>query len=283
MKLLIRLTQLLLGASLLSGHFVWAQSSNVLRPGDDPLRPELTKWTSSVSWETSSDYAESRSPRAYNHRLVGGLEYRVRPEFSMAGILEMRTLTIDGQIPKGSEQNYEELFSPLVVLSGSYVQKMFEKHSWRAGMNGSLFLDEASRLEGYKGLLGVNGRLHFNFFDGFYTMGHRLGLSYLMNSFEYGSNLKANPSEFLAYSLMNSLRITDQLRLGLSFSVRMTRYLDSFVDYNYLTGVSLTQNWEKVYLSLEYENGGFTEQGRVDFWYLNEFRRILSVSLGATF
>ncbi len=270
-------------ASLMLAQASWAQSSNSLRPGDEPFKPELAKWSSSVSWETSSDLAENSSPRAYNHRLIGGLEYRALPEFSLAGLVEMRTLTLNGQIPKGSEQNYEEVFSPLVVLSGSYVQKMFEKHSWRAGMNGSLFLDEASRLEGYKGLLGVNGRLHFNFFDGFYTMGHRVGLSYLMNSFEFGSNLAANPSEFLAYSWMNSFRITDQLRFGISFSARMTRYLDSFVDYNYLTAVSLTQNWEKAYLSLEYENGGFTEEGRVDFWYLNQFRRIVSLSLGATF
>jgi hypothetical protein len=63
----------------------------------------------------------------------------------------------------------------------------------------------------------------------------------------------------------------------------MTRYLDGFTGYSYNNTLSLAKSWEKMTVAFSYENGGFTDNGEVNMWYVDRYRRLMFLSANYAF
>ena len=108
----------------------------------------------------------------------------------------MRAEFVNGQIDKGQEQGYDEVVSPSTSLELDFDGKISHEHKYSAFLHGEPLWDEASRLEGYKGLVGFGGELDLNFFRKTYAFFNSLDATELINTFKYGSDLSANPDYF---------------------------------------------------------------------------------------
>jgi len=236
-------------------------------------KPAPSPWSTNLRYGFGSNYADERKPRAYDHVVAAEIEYKINSAWAADFGLSAKAETIDGQIPKGEEQEYEETVSPGTSFGLSY-NGMFGNHNYLLGAHAEPLWDRDSRLEGHQGILGAAGVVKFNFFNKRFSMAHTLDGSAMINTYHYGSNLKANPDYFWTYKWKNDVRVFRTWKVSYSFGAKVTRYLDGFVGYSYNNTFSLSKSWGGATAALSYDNGGFTDDGYVRMWYVDEYRRV---------
>ncbi|MCC7405272.1 MAG: hypothetical protein IT288_12810 [Bdellovibrionales bacterium] len=239
--------------------------------------------SATVSYGVSTDYADNRTPRAYTHAVSGGLSYELTPEWNVSGSLSVGANTVGGQIYKDQKQSYDETLSPSLGATVTYKQMFWGMSSWKAFAGGEALLDEASRREGYKGILSAGTGVGLAFSNIGYMMGHMISVSGMLNTFEYSADKTANPNYFYTYAFSNTFKFYKELRLAYTFVIKATRYLDDYVGYSHLNKYGVSYSWGDWSAALTYENGGFTDEGIVDFWYLDQYRRLVRLTASYTF
>jgi hypothetical protein len=241
------------------------------------------RWPAYFRYSVTSDYADNRSPRGYTHSLGGSLSYNIDSRWSLGMEAELRAETVKGQIEKGKEESYSEVLNPAVSLELAFSDKIFSDHSYAFFAHGTPLMDEPSRREGYKGIVGGGGSLVLAFLGKRYSVGNTLDVSSLINTFDYGGDGEANPDYFYTYRFDNSLRFWGSNKLTVSFGAKVTRYLDGFTGYAYKTSYTLSHSWSRLTLGASYVSGGFTDEGRVNLWYLDQYRRVATLMANYSF
>ncbi len=230
-----------------------------------------------------SDFADNRSPRAYTHALFGSVGYQFNERWNLETSLGLRAETIAGQIPKGHEQTYDEALNPSSSFALTFEDKLNYGNSYQLYLSAEPLWDEASRLEGYKGIAGLGGKWTSEFFRRRYVMTHDLEAAELVNTYAYGSDLKANPDYFFTYKFANVFRLFGNTRFAYTFGAKVTRYMDDFVGYSYSNSFSLSQKFGRATAALVYDNGGFTDDGEISLWYIDQYRRLARLVVSYTF
>lgn len=228
----------------------------------------------SLQYLTFSDFADNRNPRAYTHSFTAGAEYGLGSNFSISAELGLRAETIGGQIEKGAEQTYDEVISPSTEFAISYDRHFLTNHSFGADLHGEPLWDQASRLEGYKGVIGADGRAILRFWDRRYAMGLNLDLSSLINTYPDRADNSPNPDYFYTMKWSHSFAIWSSLKFSYTFGAKVTRYLDGFIGYSYSEKYGLAYSWQRLTVAGIYTNGGFTDDGEVSLWFVDKYRRI---------
>jgi hypothetical protein len=262
-----------------------ARAQSLRQRADTPRRSSrpADPWTGSVRYSVLTDYADSAQPRGYNQGVRAGLNYQFDQNWAMSGEASVRAETYNGQIDKSREQTYAETLNPSVAAELDYQRRFGGAHSYTLFAHGEPLLDEPSRREGYRGIIGAGASLSLGFFGKRYSMDHILDISELINTFDYAGNLEPNPDMFYTYKFVNSLRFWKTYRFSVSWGVKVTRYLDHFVGYSYSTTISLSKSWRHFALGAAYDNGGFTDDGQVRLWYLDQYRRVAMLMLNYSF
>ena len=277
-------------AALLVGLFSLGARAQNFVPSSAYLRtplgatgqPAPSPWGTALRYGLSSDLAKSEKPRGYDHVLLGDIEYKINPHWSGSLSLGASAETIDGQISKGQEQSHAETVHPMIEL-GVYFAESFYHNPYSIGIHGEPLIDEAARLEGYKGLIGATGDVTFAFFNKRFSMRHTLDGTSLLHTYEYGSDLKANPDYFWTYKWKNDVRFARTWKASYAFGAKVTRYLDGFVGYIYNNTISLIKTWSHTTVALSYDNGGFTDDGYVRLWYIDQYRRVARLMVSYAF
>lgn len=261
-----------------------------------PLRPQATlgrityvleeppvesPWTLGANYSVATDLADSSDSRLYFQNLGASIGFQINQRWAVSGGLTGSFTTLDGQIEKRQEETVLEStgFSPSFGLM--YSPNL--ESPWMVSGNGSLLLDSASQREGYLGVAGASVSHNSSFWEERIGVTNALSVTELINRFEKNSSGTFNPGTSITYSLGTNLKMTDNLGISASFGLKRTRYLDGFWDYSYGSTVAISLNGENWSASLATSQGGYTEDGTVSLWYLNEYRRIVSVSFGYRF
>jgi hypothetical protein len=95
--------------------------------------------------------------------------------------------------------------------------------------------------------------------------------------------LEANPDYYYGYSLSNSVRLWRALKFSYTWGIRYTRYLDDYLSYGYSNSYGLSYAFDSILVSLNYSAGGFTDDGEVSLWFIDDYRRVVSMSLAYSF
>ena len=249
-----------------------------------PIKPDVKKrWPAYFRYSVTSDYADNRSPRGYNHALGASLSYNINSNWTLGLETELRAEAIKGQIEKGTEESYTDVLNPSASLSLSYNEKFFGRHAYALFSHASPQFDDPSRREGYKGLVGGGGSVVLNFFGNAYSVGNTLAVTSLLNTFSYAADGSSNPDYFYNYRFDNSVRFWGNNKFTVSFGAKVTRYMDGFLGYTYNSSYTLSRSWNNLTIGASYVSGGFTDQGTVSLWYLNEYRRVATVMANYAF
>ena len=86
-----------------------------------------------------------------------------------------------------------------------------------------------------------------------------------------------------SYKFGNSIRLIDALKLGISFGAKVTRYIDdgNLLKFNNTESLSYAiKSWS---FALSYTNGSYADMDKVDFFFLDEYRQLLTFSVGYDF
>jgi hypothetical protein len=248
-----------------------------------PFQGNVQGFSGALRYSGLTDFADNRTPRAYTHNVIATVGYQMDEHWSLESALGVRAETIEGQIEKGKEQTYDEVLNPSTSFAVAYEGKIDAGNSYAFALSGEPLWDTASRLEGYRGVVGIGGKWTSDFFKRRYVMSHDFDLSELINTYRYSSEGAANPDYFFTYKFANVFRLFGQTRLAYTFGVKVTRYMDDFVGYSYLNTISLSQRFGKFTAILAYENGGFTDKGEISLWFVDEYRRLARLALNYTF
>ena len=248
-----------------------------------PFEGNVEGFSGALGYSALTDYAVNRTPRAYTHNILGSIGYQLDEHWSLDAALGLRAETIAGQVEKGKEQSYDEVLNPSTSFSVSYTDKINYNNAYELSLSAEPLWDKASRLEGYRGIIGAGGKLTSDYFKRRYVMTHALDGSELINTYKMGSDLSANPDYFFSYKFANVFRLFGQTRFAYTFGAKVTRYMDDFVGYSYMNSFSLSQRFGKFTAVLAYENGGFTDRGEISLWFIDEYRRLARLKFNYTF
>lgn len=244
----------------------------------------------SLGYAVSTDLAQARSPRLYNHMLMAGLSLGVNDVESGN---EMFSLGLDftGEYRSlGSEIEDRGRAIELADTDLS-IGKAFKLGHWLEGRHkfvlsgvGSLPTSEDSRFEGIKGIFLLSGKVDSDF------RGGRLGLNNGLTAFGYAQTYREspvsgriNPASALAYSLTGRLRLPWGLKFLVGASAKMTHYLDSTQTLSFNNYQMLSFYWNHFRASLKHSNGNHLNERTVSLWYIDEYRRMVSFSMGYDF
>jgi hypothetical protein len=273
---------LLFAAVLFSSGSVHAQ---VLRTRTGVPRTYETPdpWSGYFRYNIATDYAETEQPRGYVQVLGGGAKYQFDSNWSVSADLTLKMETFNGQIEKGPEQSKAETLNPSTAVELDYEGKFADTHSYTYFVHGEPLWDEPSRLEGYKGIAGGGAELSLGFFNRHWVISQVLDISELLNSYDYSLETSSNPDMFYTYKLSNGFRLAPTLRFAYTFGVKLTRDLDASTKYNYNNAFTLSNTWKNWTVALVYENGGFTDDGTIHLWYIDQYRRVGQLMVNYTF
>lgn len=268
---------------LILGQSAFAQSARTRGQVPRPYEGNVEGFSGVMRYSGLTDFAVNRNPRAYTHNLMGALSYQLDENWSLEAVLGVRAETLAGQIEKGKEQTYDEVINPSSAFAVGYSGKFNYNNSFELSASGEPLWDQASRLEGYRGVIGVGGKWSIDFFRRRYILTNDFDLSELINTYRTASDGTANPDHFFTYKLSNVFRLFGQTRFSYTFGAKVTRYLDDFIGYSYQNSFGLSQKFGAFTAILSYDNGGFTDRGEISLWFIDEYRRIARLSLNYTF
>ncbi|MBK7843095.1 MAG: hypothetical protein IPJ71_05270 [Bdellovibrionales bacterium] len=240
-------------------------------------------WSGVIRYSVLTDLAQEVNPRSYTHGFLGSLEYSFNSSWSLGGDVSFRAGTVGDQIYKAPQQSKGERIDPEAGIVLNYEFLFFGNNSLKFFGGFDVFLDESSRLEGYLGLFSVGTEMNLVFSDVGLVMGHSFVISEMANTFEYSTEGSANPNLYYNYSFSNSLSFMKSLALNYTFGFKMTQYLDDYLSYSYSNKYGISAKWGQLSTGLSYENGGFTDDGYVDLWYIDAYRRLLKLTLSYLF
>lgn len=244
-----------------------------------PVHP----WSGYLRYSAATDYARSEQPRAYVQVLGGGGKYDINENWSVSGDVTLKMETYDGKIEKGPEETKLEVMNPSAAMELDYARKFYDTHSYTLFVHGEPLMDEPSRLEGYRGLVGTGGELSLGFFKRRYVLSQVLDISELINTYDYNLDQEPNPDMFYTYKMSHVFRLWRTVKFTASFGLKLTRYLNASTTYNYNNTFILSHTWKSINMALAYDNGGFTDDGTVRLWYLDEYRRVFQLMLNYSF
>lgn len=245
--------------------------------------PVPSKWEGAFRYGLASDFADSRKPRAYSHVMVGEVGYKATPNWSIETEASIRYETINGQIPKGQEESYSETLHPAAEMKLDYSNSIINRHAYSFFGHVEPLFDDDARREGYQALIGAGGALALNFFNKRLTLTQVLDGTGMVNTYTYGSDLKANPDYFWVYDIKGDIRFAKSYKFSVSFGAKLTRYLDGFMGYSYKNSVSFSKTWSDFSAMVAYDNGGYTDDGYIRMWYVDEYRRIARLMVAYAF
>jgi hypothetical protein len=244
---------------------------------------ETSPWAFAVRYSVETDYADTAAPRGYTNAVFTSLGYQFTPNWSFTSEAGARGEFFDGQIDKDQQESYSEVVSASTSFELDYEDKFWGTDSYSMSMHGEPLWDQASIYEGYKGLVGAGASVNFNFYHKTFTIGQALDATELLNTFKYASDTTANPDYFVTYKLANSIRFWGAYKLSYIFGLKTTRYLDGFWGYNYQNTFALSRSWGHLTVAVAYDNGGWTDDGTVSLWFIDEYRRLGRFAINYTF
>lgn len=240
----------------------------------------------SLSYSIGTDLAEEYAPRKYSHSVYAAGAYTFSGDWvvGLMGSLSYESLGTDIL----TDEQADAKIDPSVRVGGgkkwSLGQYMAAEHSLRASAFSAFSLSDEARYEGVYAIPGVSLALTSAFFDGVYKVTNSVGAEYVVNRFDYSPvSGEINTRNKYSYRMSHSVDIWGGLSAGANFTFVYLEKLDGTSNYNFSNGQQLSYAYENWSLSVSHRNGGYTEFGDVDFWYIDKYRRLVSAEISVKF
>lgn len=240
-------------------------------------------WAGQVGYSLRTDLADQIEPRLYQHSLSLSYGFQQTPsKFSLTGIL-------GAGYESAGEQNSEvllnendtELFVNDFSLAG---QKAFGG-PWKSNMSLTLSNSfpttaEAKR-EGYGSVTTLDYMWSIPLVPEKFSVSAATSLHYIWNRYEYSPTTgDLNKQGGWRGILGARWTIWRGWSIGGSVGSQLSRYLDGTSDVSYRNSISTSYAWKRFSISLSTSNGTYLDKEDAYIWFVDEYRRTLS--LGAT-
>lgn len=268
------------------GCIAQAQTSRAILGGgpdaeESRIKSSPLEW--SVNYGGTTNLVEETYPRLFTQSLSAGGLYHLSRNWALAGMFSSRFITVNGQVDTGYGETFGERFEPSVGLMLMRSGMFSPEWQWRWIGGGIALLDEASRLEGYQGIPYTSIGTSVHLFKNKWLMDHDVRLSEVINSYAGSTDGRPNPTTSLSYRWFNFFRVGNGFSLGAGFGLKMQRYMDGFLGYEYNNSLVAFYTYRQWNFQLAYINGGFVDEGYVSLWFVDQYRRLVSATVSLRF
>ena len=240
----------------------------------------------SVGYNVSSNFADELEPRLYRHKVSGSGSWKIRNLFDVSVGVGYFYKSLGSSISRFPEDS--GLDSVNIGISQGLKQDLGHflgtDHSAGLGVSTSFPMDEESQIEGYQSTLSFKGGVKSAFFDKLFTVKNSLRYNRIFNKFDFSpTDQTPTTKSSWGFGTGVSFPIWKGISGGFGFSARKSQKTDDSEGFNYNNRQSLTYSYKKASLTISHVNGGFVDDGNVDLWFVDKYRRLVSASLGMSF
>ncbi len=234
-----------------------------------------------LSYSGTTDFADDSSPRLYNHRINGGVNY-VLDKYRLSAGLGFRYVSHGSEIQNGE---FDSEFTDINFGVRFPVWK-YEKLVLLNSTRFYLPTGENSRLQGYRGLLSSSmsaiwavGK-KFSIVNGY-------GLSYLSNRYKTkrGGNTAFDWSSRFGINGIYNVNKYFSLSAGAGLSSNRAME-DNTWDVNFSNSLSASFRYKKGSLGLSYSNSTYPDENTspiFSLFVIDDFRNIVSMNASYLF
>lgn len=256
----------------------------VAEAGAEDGGPSL--FSGGVDYSVTTDFADELKPRLFTHRITPSVGYEIKDWFNVGVETTYFFKSVGNAVSRYPEDSGLSSVTPSISRGNllKLPNVLGGEHDLSAAVFGDIPFSEEARIEGYYGAVGAGPRLRSKFWDGILTITNRVNYNFIFNRYSF-SPVSFDPSAegSYGYTLGLSVKIIGGLRAGVGFGARRTRYVDGFHDFSYQNTQTLSFAWKGWSASIEHKNGGYTDDEKVELWYVDRYRRLVTGTIGYAF
>lgn len=253
-----------------------------------------------LTYSVRQDQAQPREPKSALHRLqaTGTLTFLDRPvikgfddEFAeeivtLAFVVGGQMTTIANEIDATSGSGPAELSDVDFSASRSFPLNSIlgARSSLEASLGVSLPTSLASQYEAVRAVPYAAMTWAMLFEGGRYGLTQTLSGDYIVNEYEYSPvSREINALGSTGYSIAGTVRLGRGFRVRVGGNARIISYLDG-TNTSVLSNVqSLSWTDGKHSITASYSNGARAEDRETSMWFVDEYRRVISLALSVRF
>lgn len=248
----------------------------------EEARPRLIQPVYRLNYSLSTDFADSLKPRKFDHGIEVAPLFVVKQSWLLLTDLQATYYSLDNTIP--TDHNFQ--LSDGSLGAGKLI------HFGPNSMNDLLLtvgnnfpLSEKSQFEGTAAIPSAHTMAILKFPQFRTMLSNDLGVAYYVNANQF-SPLTGSYTQQFATSDQIGLTyfILDNWSVSAGGGIKNTVFKDGFSQFDFknffTTDVYIGDVW---YAELGYENGTYSDNTKVDLWYIDQYRQVSSFTLGATF
>ncbi len=234
------------------------------------------KWGFMLNYRVASDLQERQSSKTLGHELGAGLQYRMLDNlYVQLGISanydsEGSEVLVDGQ--------QTEAYMGDVSLG---VSSRIQQINW--SVDNEFPTSPYSRAEGYLSVTQGSVTYSYRFLERFSISPGLLGY-YIWNRYEKSPTLLVtNKMGSLRGSLLLGVKIWQGLSFRIGGGIQATRYTDGTNDTASRNSIGFGYTFRNLTTGLDFSNGTYADREETQFWFVDKYRRIVSLRLALSF
>jgi hypothetical protein len=269
---------------------------------ENASRGDTTKYdiSSVLTYSLRHDLAQPREPKSAQHRLQanGAITIFDRPvmkgfddEFAnevatFSLVVAGQMSTIAGEIDATRGNGVAELSDVDFSVARAFpLNPVFSaRNSVDASLGFSLPTSLVSQYESIKAVAYASVGWSLLFQGGRYGLMQTLSGDYIMNEYDYSPvTREVNPRSSLGYSLAGTVRLGGGFRLKVGGNARIVNSLDGTNTSVLSNSQSLSWTDGKNSIAATYSNGARAEDRETSMWFVDEYRRVISLAFSVRF
>lgn len=255
--------------------------------------------SSSLAYTVRGDIAQEREPRVLSHRLsvgtsltlldrkvVQGFDDELADEILTGSLAFAGQYTSVGQEIEETQDGVLEMTDLDFSLSRSlHMNDLGPARSTLDLVAGNVFpTSTATQYEGVQSVPYLSIASTLGFRGGLVNLSQSASTEYTVNTFRFSPTTRTINSDLsYSYNLGVSLRLGSGFKLGLGGNVRLTHFMDETLTSNLGNSQSLSWSRESYTIALRHTNGARPEDKQTNLWFIDEYKRVLSLSVMARF
>lgn len=244
------------------------------------------QWAGSAGYAIRTDLADTIKPRLYVHTL--SLDYgfsHVPTKMNVgAGISASYQSTGERRSEIIVDENDAELFVNDVSLSVGKGINFTEQYSMGLDFGNEFPTSPEARREGYNSVTSAGVSIKGSWFNKKISGNFSSGAHYIWNSYKYSpSTGDLNKMGGWRNSLGLRWSVWRGLFVSGSVGMQTSRYNDGTNDQTYRNSVSAGYMFSRFTITLGTSNGTYLNQGDANVWFIDEYRRMASLSMQLSF
>lgn len=259
-----------------------AQSEAAAPAEEKPASP----WGFGLGYGVSTDLAEELQPRLLEHSMDASISYEWKNVVSLSTGLGYSFVTVGksfSRYPEDSGLSYGSISASRELKKEPW-HFLGAEHTPSMGLSVHLPLSETAQIEGYQGNAGLSLSMGSKFFDGLFSLSNGVSYSRTWSRFDFSpTTFEPNVESSYGYKAGIGFKIIGKLSAGAGFSMKRSVFTDGFKNLSFGNSQSLSYSIGKLSMSVSHSNGGHTDKEKVQLWFVDKYRRLVSFDLGMSF